>query len=418
MRARTSATDVVVVGAGLAGLSAAAALQSSGRSVRVVEARDEVGGRVRTRVVDGEIVDLGAEFVGRSHRRVRELAERVGIQLEPARFGRQRVIWTVGGNRRTGRVPRLSPRELASLARAAAEVRRLARGLDPDRPWRSPSSGELDSRSVGEWLSGAGICGRASVFTRALIEGFATVPLESLSLLHLLWWIRRGGIAGATRWRVGGGAQRLADGLAEQLREPVLLRAPVRAVEQSKSGVSVHTEGREFRARRAIIAIPLPVLRHVHFEPALPARVQATSELGFGRSSSVVIVTRGLSRWDTPGAAVGDAPVGLAWRRGRTIKGLVPPGSMERAGASLARTFGVSEHRRVEHSVDWTADPQSGGTYLAPAPGELSTHGAALGLEHGRIYFAGSERSSWPDSMEGALESGERAAADLLSVGR
>lgn len=368
---------------------------------------------MRSLELGGETADLGAEFVGPAHRRIRTVASRASIPLEPARVAGAPVIWTAGGVQRTARFPRLRPTELAGVARAAIAARRLARGIDPDAPWLSESAAELDSRSVAEWLSNIGVAGRALTFARALLEGFATVPVERLSLLHLLWWTRRGGLLGAARWRVGGGAQRLAGALAASLREPILLDTDVEAIEQSRSEVSIHARGREHRARRAIVAVPLPALTRIRFEPQLPELARAASMMPFGQATSLLTVTSERRRCGAPSAALGGGELGLAWRRGQAIKTLALRGREGEAEASLVREFGVPEGDRVERSVEWSQDPLVGHTSPRRPAGSPATAGV-FGSHTNRVHFAAAERSSWPDSMEGALESGERTPTEVL----
>ena len=410
-------SDFVVVGAGLAGLAAAVKLQSYGLSVRVLEARNEVGGRVRSRLIGGQTVDLGAEFVGRAHRRVRTVAKRAGIEVEPGglRPGR-RIVWDSDPGPRARRVPPLHGRDVLSLGRVGLAGWRLARSLDPARPWASPSAPRLDSRTAAAWFDSLGVDGNAIRLLRSLVEGFATARLEHLSLLHLLWWIRRGGLATATRWRITGGAQRLAEALASRLREPILLDSVVHAIERTSGGVSILTPAADFRADAVVVAVPLPALRRIAFRPELAADYRAAAEgLTFGEARSTVLVSqRDLPR-TTPVASLGGTQPALSWRHGRSIKALlapsVAPSHREKQLASLYR-LGPDF---VSESVDWSSDPLFGGTYLAPCPGELSEFGAGLGPGSAPVVFAASERSSWPDSMEGALESGDRAALQLLT---
>lgn len=409
--------DFVVVGAGLAGLAAAVKLQSYG-SVRVLEARNEIGGRVRSRQIGGQTIDLGAEFVGRGHRRVRGLADSAGLSLEPAHLGPgRRIVWDGPAEPRITRVPPLSSRDLLSLARVGLAGWELARGLDPARPWASPAASKLDSRSVGAWLDSLGVGGKAVQLLRSLIEGFATAPLERLSLLHLLWWIRRGGIATATQWRIAGGSQRLAEALAGRLREPVLLQSCVRAIEATSGGVSVLTHETGFQTDAVVVAVPLPALRRIAFQPELPADYRAAAEgLSFGQAKSTVVVSSSDLPRATPVATLGGGGPGLSWRRGCAIKALLIHDGVQARAEDLAALYRVSPDFLSE-SVDWSADPLFGGTYLAACPGELSALGSGLGLGSGPVVLAASERSSWPNSMEGALESGDRAALQVLGGG-
>ncbi len=185
---------MVVVGAGLAGLVAAAELERAGASVAVVEARPEVGGRVRSPLLDGEAADLGGQFVGPKHRGMRELAAALGLRLVPARLGARPFLWRLGGGEeRVGFSPPLSLGEFWSLGRALLALKRLSLQVDPVSPWCSPGAEELDGRSLGVWLEEVGLEGRAREALTAPILSFATVGAHELSLLQVLWWVKRAG---------------------------------------------------------------------------------------------------------------------------------------------------------------------------------------------------------------------------------
>ena len=305
---------------------------------------------------------------------------------------------------------------MARVARVWLQIRRLARGVDSSRPWASNSAADLDRHSVAAWLGSLGLSGRALTLIRSLLEGFATVPLERLSLLHLLWWARRGGLLGIARWRVSGGAQRLAEALAARLRDPIGLGIRVDAIEQSSSAVCVYAGGREFRAANVVVSVPLPSLVHIRFAPALADLHRgAVSHLRFGQASTIVVLSASRLDQGRVAAAIGEVEPGLAWRRGRVLKSLALTASARPSVSSLTELFGAPNRGMAAESVDWGADRSFGGTYLAPGPGELTTWGPALGLSASRLQFAAAERSGWPDSMEGALESGEAAACRLLT---
>ena len=413
--------DVVVVGAGLAGLTAASRLEEASLRVAVLEARDEVGGRTRSRRLAGQVVDLGGEFVGPHHRRVRALARELDVPVRSSGLARARTQWLIDQGRRVGSLPPLSVTEALAAVRALRGLARRARSVPPDEPWRAPGAAELDSRSAREWLEERSGGGRAYRLIAALLEGLATVRLEQLSLLHVLWWIARpGGPIAAMRdvnaMRPSGGAQELSRRLAARLREPVRLSTPVRGVRQLDGGALL-VEGRggaQWRTRCAVVCVPLPAVEAIAFDPPLDDAQRALHrELRFGRATSVVVAGEGPPR-ARHGLVVGGDELPLAWRAGHGAKGLFlgedgEEGTPALAGR-LARAFGLSAPPAETEAVRWAQEPFVGGTYVAFAPGQLVRHGPHLRRPHGRVHFAGAERSSWPDSMEGALESGTLAA--------
>ncbi|MBU3691550.1 MAG: FAD-dependent oxidoreductase, partial [Solirubrobacterales bacterium] len=147
--------DVVVVGAGLAGLSAARSLVGKGLDVMVVEARDRVGGRIENGFIHGEPVELGGQFVGPGQDEVLGLIAELGLETFPT--------WTEGENlfdlrgsvhRYRGTVPRVNPASLAEVAVALKRIGRLSRRVDPASPWAASKAAKWDSTSVADWISG------------------------------------------------------------------------------------------------------------------------------------------------------------------------------------------------------------------------------------------------------------------------
>ena len=424
--------DAVVVGAGLAGLVAAAELEEAGASVAVVEARPRVGGRVRSPVLDGATADLGGQFVGPKHRGMHTLAATLGLRLVPAGLSTRPFLWRLpGGEDGVGFWPPLSLSELWSLGRALVVLKRLSLRVDPSSPWRSPGAERLDGRSFGDWLDEVSLRGRAREALAAPILGFATVGARELSLLQVLWWVKRaGGLLPAAR---NGSALRLAEGaqavplsLAARLKGPVLLGAPVVSVEQDEESVTVRRADGEaiVRARRAIVAVPPPALRAISFSPPLDAAQRLlVEELRFGRAAKVCAAAEPPAGEPPPArhrVFVGGSPLSIGWRTGGILAGLAYGGNANRPEeelvADLARAFGTTPGALGEaEAAHWGRERFSGGTYVVFGPGQIVRHGPNLRRPHGRVHFAGAERSSWPDQMEGAVESGTETARRVLS---
>ncbi|MFB4320518.1 flavin monoamine oxidase family protein [Actinomadura sp. 21ATH] len=246
---RHSAADVVVVGAVMSGLSCADTLLRQGVDVLVLEARDHVGGRTRLVEADGEILDLGGQFIGPGQDRVHALAEELGIEVFATHVAGDHLVETASGRIRhwRGTVPRLSMPQLLDFAQAQARFERLARTIDPAAPWSSPNAAVLDGQTLATWIGRTlRTRGGHRLFALATRLMWACEPSE-LSLLHALFYARSAGSlqavmateGGAQQDRLDQGAGELARRLATRLGGRVRLSAPVRRIAQNDDGVLI-----------------------------------------------------------------------------------------------------------------------------------------------------------------------------------
>ncbi|WP_084377182.1 flavin monoamine oxidase family protein [Mycolicibacterium novocastrense] len=217
--------DVVVVGAGLAGLVAADELTRRGVDVRVLEAGSDVGGRV---FGTSGGTDTGAEFIGKPHTQLRTLVGELGLRIRPAGIDRGPILWRLPTVSRVSRRPPGSLADLCSLATAWWRLRRRALALDPVRPWDSAGIRKLDEVSLADWLAASGASDRALELSDALVGGFATRPITDISAAHAAWWITAAnGLLAAMRsgqqYFVSGGAHQIPRLLAQRLADRIHL---------------------------------------------------------------------------------------------------------------------------------------------------------------------------------------------------
>ena len=447
--------DVVVVGAGVAGLVAARELARAGRDVVVVEARDRVGGRLlNAELPDGGVVEVGGQWVGPGQRQVLDLIGELGLATFPTHMD-GRHIAEVGDRRVTysGRIPRLNPVVLADITQAQARLDRLAAKVPTAAPWEWDRAWRLDGQTFATWIRrhAATRAGRAFL-TLATQAVFAAEP-QDLSALWACHYIgAAGGLdalietrGGAQQDRIVGGSQRITLALAAELGDRVVLNSPVTEVSWADDGVRVERHGsRPLRARRAIIAVPPALAGRIRYIPGLPGdRDQLTQRMPMGRVIKVNVVYdepfwrrdgfSGQANSDrrplgtvfdnTPPRGSPGVLVGFLEGRHADIAARLPESERQRQVlADLTGYFGPRAAEAVGFiERDWAAEEYSRGCYGAfTAPSTLTRFGPALRAPIGPLHWAGTETATrWTGYIDGAVESGRRAAREAgAALGR
>jgi monoamine oxidase len=401
--------DVIVVGAGAAGLAAARRVTAAGRRALVLEARDRIGGRVHTdRTFAGVPVEFGAEFVHGGRAGSAAAARAAGLATTPAMS-----LWR-GRVADAGRIRRLAPWLAATAWQYAGLIRAVhAGGAGPDE-------------SLGDLLRRRG----AGERVRRLAAGVANdacAGVDGISV-HYLSRVLRTGEETGRQARVAPGYDRVIAHLAEGSR--IVRNAPVTAVTWGPDGVRVEA-GRTWTAARAVVTVPLGVLRAgvVRFGPPLPAATQRAIA-GLAMHPGTKVLLRFARRWWPahsytlldPGVPVlwphPDAPVLTAFVMGSAAAALrEPPGPVERVLAALPAGWREPARRELRDTrvVDWGADPWTCGGYSSEPPGSAGLR-AALATPCGPLHMAGEATDdAAPGTVSGALRSGERAATEALA---
>lgn len=443
--------DVVVVGAGLAGLSAARGLAHAGCSVVVLEARRRVGGRLLNEPIEGgQVVEVGGQWIGPTQDRIAALADEVGVETFPT--------WSTGDHltefegrllRHSGTIPRVSGPVLMDVARAQRKLDSMARTVPLDAPWSAADAVEWDSQTLWSWM-------RANLYTRGgwslvqlAVEGVFAAQPEDLSLLHVLFYIHSAGgfdrlvdtEGGAQQDRFVGGAQLVAERVAEELGDRVVLGAPARRIARLEEGVRVVAEGAIVDARRAVIALPPPLCARLVYDPPLPGfRDQLTQRMPQGSVIKCMAVypepfwrsagLTGQATSDTgplkmtfdnsPPSGSPGVLVGFLEGRQARLLGREPLELRREAVLDcLGRYFGpeaLTPERYIERN--WAEEEWTRGCYgCYMPPGVWTAFGPALRAPIGRLHWAGSETATvWNGYMDGAVSSGERACAEVLAA--
>lgn len=449
--------DVLIVGAGIAGLTAGNALEQAGYEVLVLEARDRVGGRLYSHeLTPGVVIDLGGQWLGPTQNRAYELAQSLGARLFPT-YTEGASLAVINGKRQVykGVVPSLGLRTLLDFGRGVKLLDTMAAQVPLEAPWQAPHAHAWDSITFASWIERTLRTPLARwgmhLFSKAV---YAAEPAD-FSLLHALFYLHSGGgferlvatRGGAQQDRFVQGAQSLAIGLAQRLGERVRLNSPVRAIEQANDRVRVYTQvapdapAQVYEAKAVIVAIPPALAGRIDYHPPLPpARDQLTQRVPQGSVIKCFAVydrpfwrEQGLNGFvnsteepvplvfdnSPPDGSVGILLGFIEGNQARRMSQVSAEQRREAVLANFARYFGERARQPelyLDH--DWSAETWSRGCYGAHfPPGTWTQYGHALRTPIGRIFWAGTETATrWMGYIEGAIESGVRVAEEVQSV--
>ena len=443
-------TEVVVVGAGLAGLTAARELAAAGRDVVVLEARERVGGRTLNHPIgDGKVVELGAQWVGPTQDRILALLGDLGIETFPTWTAGENLFERRGAVRRyRGTIPKLNPVGLAETGLTLARLNRLAKRVPPGAPWTAPEAARWDSQTFETWVRRTIRTSAGRDLIRLAVQAVWATEARDLSLLHALFYVASAGSiealldteGGAQQDRIVGGTQVVSERVAAALGDRVVLGSPARAVRHGDGGVEITSDRASVSAARAIFAIAPPLAGRIAYDPPLPAVRD-----GLSQRMAMGSVVKCMAIYDEPfwradglsGQATScDGPVSVTFdnsppdgspgvllaffegRAARRASGLSTDERREIVSGCLGRLFGARARAPSDYADQaWANEEWTRGCYGAfMAPGAWTDNGPALKPALGRLHWAGTETAErWSGYMDGAVASGERAAAEVLA---
>jgi monoamine oxidase len=451
-QATTLDRDVIVIGAGLAGLAAAAKLEAAGLEVLVLEAQRRVGGRIHSMRQLG-LGEAGGTYIGAGYARVIAAAERHGVPLVDVtpvlEFFREQDL--VLGERmiRQSEWPTdpANPFPAADKAQMPWNYHRVLtirdNPLGAPRDWLDPRFAHLDV-SAHDWLRSLGLSERAIALAYGINPSFGR-DADDVSALLLLF---RGAFSKAQRalapkdsvgFTARDGVQRIPEAMALALAGGVELGRPVVSISLEREHATVRcADSTRFRARHVIASVPLGVLRKIAIDPALPARqAEAFTRLPSQPLTQVYLAPKS-PFWERDGYAPSlftDSRAGMiaaarnganpkevttltAWVTGDAAATLdqLPPAAAGRAVIDEIARIRPASTGELEFVAlhSWGADPYAGGAWAYFRPGDVTRFAGIIGRAHGRLHFCGEHLALENRGMEGAMESGERAATEIL----
>jgi monoamine oxidase len=452
--------DVVVVGAGFAGLTAALRLKQAGKSVLVLEARNRVGGRAHNAPIPGgQITERGAAFIGPTQDHIAGLANEFRVGTFPT-YDTGDNVYVRDGNRSTysdtgitGTAPP-DPIILPDLAVVVSMLDQMATQVDVNSPWTAPKAADWDAQTLQGFIEAHSVTPQFRELIPAATRPIFGAEPRELSLLFTVFYIAASGNEqnvgtfernfntrmGAQQDRFDGGTQLVPLRVAKRLgKKRVLLKQPVRRIVQENHGVTVLTKRLRVRAKHVIVAIPPTLAGRIDYRPDLPSlRDQLTQRLPQGNLTKVACVydrpfwrDAGLTGTaiSTDGfvnATFDDTPPGgspgvvfgfVGGDKSREFNAL--PADQRKAAivAQFTQFFGSGAASPIDYIESyWAGERWSRGCPVGIAgPGVYTGYGPALRQPVGRIHWAGTETSTyWNGYMDGAVRSGERAAAGVL----
>ncbi|KQQ98945.1 Putrescine oxidase [Arthrobacter sp. Leaf145] len=445
--------DVVIVGAGPSGLTAARELKKAGLSVAVLEARDRVGGRTWTDTIDGAMLEIGGQWVSPDQTALMDLLDELGLKMYPRYRDGESVYIGADGKRAqyTGDTFPVNETTKAEMDKLVAILDELAAEIGPTEPWAHPKARELDTISFHHWLrrnsTDEEACNNIGLF---IAGGMLTKPAHAFSALQaVLMAASAGSFTHLTDEdfildkRVIGGMQQVSLLQAAELGADVVLNSPVRTIKWDDNGVTVVSEQATVNARYVIMAVPPNLYSRVSFDPPLPRRQHQMHQ-----HQSLGLVIKVHAVYDTPfwredglsgtgfsaGALVQEVYDNTNYGDTRgTLVGFVSDekadavfelSAEDRKKAILESIAGFLGDKaltpEVYYESDWGSEEWTRGAYASSYDlGGLHRYGKDQHANVGPIYWSSSDLAAEGyQHVDGAVRMGQATAARIVEANK
>lgn len=441
--------NVIIVGAGFAGLKAALELQKAGKRVLILEAQDRVGGRAKYGEICGQAIDTGGQWLGAQQHRLRALAQQFHVQTYPQYIKGKSLLCLNNEVSQFQLIPKLPLASYFSLAQVYYVWQRDMKTLPVNQPWLAKQAQHWDSLTLDTWLETNIHNQTTREFTRLIIRAILCIEASQTSYLFFLECLRQGqGIkvmadvqGGAQQDKFLGGAWQIAQKMSEPLKDCIVLNSPVLSIQQGTGGVEVKCKNQSYKAEKVIITAPPQYVAQIEFTPQLPIKKQSLlngmamgNVIKFhiayptpfwrhkGLNGSVLSPDRhiGLVFDQSPDDEHIGIFVGLI--EGHHAVSMAKLSQEERKQqviSDLTHYFGSEAKQPLEY-VDYNWDEAEwtlGGYAAHMKPGILFNFGEAIREPFQNIHWAGTETATeFMGYYEGALESANRVTKEILEA--